>query len=121
MVWNKKKKTDIVDYASLYKRGIIPKPIPQKNEEGLVDYSKKQEVSSNDNFLNSLASVGNSINLHPSPGELTTGLRKARSKNILESQLSEMKIKLDDSEYKIKILTEKVLELEKRMNNSQRG
>ncbi|PIN89884.1 hypothetical protein COU60_02205 [Candidatus Pacearchaeota archaeon CG10_big_fil_rev_8_21_14_0_10_34_76] len=68
-------------------------------------------VSSNES-VNSLNSSSSGVS---SSGSITDSLRVARreNKDHLRTEINELKIKLDDSNYKIDILMEKVRELER--------
>lgn len=121
MGWFKRKGSDVIDLSNMQKRGLLPESVPEKNEEGVVDFSSSSEVSpsasssSGDlDFLSGLAgaSASTQTNVQSSPGPVTSSLRMSRQKHQLEAQVNEMKLKMDDNEYRIGQLNEKIKELE---------
>lgn len=132
MGWLRKNKgPDVVDLSDMQKRGLLPKPTPEKNEAGVVDLSSKRDSSSSGNFdfLGHLAGAGigetgdSSIvsDLRPSPGPVISSLRSARQRGQLNSDINEMRLKMDDNEFKLSSLIEKIKEIESRIDEIERG
>ena len=110
----RKRKPDVVDFTSSSRRTVPKVSNSSKLNNGVVDFSStnsqtnKSISSSPDmNFLSNLAGAENS-----SSGSVTDSLRNARQKNQMSQELNEMKLKLEDNDYKLNSLVEKVKELE---------
>ena len=120
----KKKSPGVVDLSDMQKRGLL-NSVPEKNADEIIDYSKREGSVENisqtqeNNFLSNLAGANtdSSTQNFPSPGPVTSSLRAARRSGQLDQQVSELKIKLEDAEYKIGSLTEKIKELELRLRD----
>ena len=101
-----KKKGDpsVIDLTDMQKRGLLSVPTPEKNDEGVVDFSSSQPTqpsSSAGDFLSNLADIGKSTeNIQPSPGPIISSLRTARQKSLSYARIHELKLKLDDNDYK---------------------
>lgn len=124
MGWFKKRRdSDVVDFSLMQKKGLIPEAARKANEQGIVDLrtaSSSGNSGSSEDFLSSLAGVGNSNNSSYSSGSITESLRAARRKNNLTGTslgLNEMKIKLEDAEYRIRALESRIRELEGKLRS----
>jgi len=100
---------DVIDLVDMQRRGILKKSAEQ-NEDEFVDFSKQSSSQttqssqpSSFDFLNSLASVSS-----PAVSEQTTKLDDA--------QITNLKIKLEDLEYKLERFTERIAALEQKLN-----
>ena len=119
--FRRKNSVDVVDLTDMQKRGLLPTKMPKANEEGIVDYSRKIETSANANnsdgldFLSNLAKA----NLDPSPGPITSSLREARQKTQIEAEINHLKLKLDDNEYRISEVNQKIKRLEAKLKEME--
>jgi len=118
MGWFRKKSgPEIIDLTDMQKRGLLPAAVPEANEHGIVDLSSGSTQASSSSssgdmdFLSGLAGVDS----HPSPGPVTSGLRAARHGVKTDARVNEMKLKIDDNEYKISQLSERIMELEAKL------
>ena len=111
--------SELIDFTEMYKRGLMKKPSESTSTE-VVDMgssgssssgSSSSSASSDLGFLSNLAGAGDS------PGPVTSGLRVARKMHQENAQVNEMKLKLEDNEYKIRKLHEKVKELDMKIRN----
>ena len=139
MGWFRKKKSgDFIDYTEMYRRGLLP---PQKHEigkDGVIDFSKRQIKSAHQfsgmynqpsqspipqttqtqkeddpsglNFLNNLASADSTNVINP----ITSQVRDA-SRTIDHESFNELKLKIDDNEYRIREMEAKIIELESQL------
>ncbi len=120
----KKKRNEIIDFSDMYKRGWI-KAADNEFEGGeeIIDLTKKPvsvpsnftQTNSDMDFLTGFAqaSTSNSDN-----NSVVDSLRIARreSGDHLRTEINELKIKLDDANFKIETLTGKIRELERKIN-----
>lgn len=122
-----KGRNEVIDFTALQKRGLIKKEEPKKSElqiskDGYINLSQKKEqeiVSSeiapqnNNQFdmLNSLASAGNA----DSEENSQSGLMKQQSAQISPEDIQGLTVKLDDLEYKINNLIDRIIALESKM------
>lgn len=131
MVWPWKKGHDVVDLTKM--RHLLPTHTDEDVE--IVDLSaqkRPQNYSNNSGdsgagalgALGSLASAGATSysTLTPSPGPITEGLREARDakKEKLKAVFNEMRLKLDDNEFKMKDVVGKLNEMERRIKELER-
>ena len=108
-LFKKKSKQEVVDFSLMHKRGLLPKEESHRQKEFAdLRTSKKTEVV--DDFLSSLAGASSN-----SPGPITESLRESRRRINAGSEISELRLKLDDNEFKMKSLIERVKEIERRM------
>jgi len=122
--FGKKNNKEVIDFTELQRRGVIREQ-SVKNEPDVVDLSSisgssvNSESSSNPagDFLSSLAGVGASEGANFG-SSVTDSLRDARARNV-NPQINEIKIKVEDNEYKLKDLSEKILELERKLREIQ--
>jgi hypothetical protein len=107
----KKKRNEIID---LTKDERIRSGLGKKSTSS--DYVKVPTTSESkeDDFLSGLAGAGN---FESSPGPITNSLRDARKRISLNNELNELRLKLDDSDFKLRNLVEKVREIERRMDD----
>ena len=110
----RKKKPDVIDFTSGSKRNI-PEVRNSPADSEVVDFSSSSSSSSSTSssdvdFLGHLAGADTS-----SSGSVTDSLRTARQRNQMDKELSEMKLKLDDNDYKLNNIVQKVKELEMRL------
>jgi len=97
---------DVIDLVDMQKRGILKKS-PEQKEDDFVDFSKQSTQSSppsSFDFLNSLANASS-----PTVSEQTTKLDDA--------QIANLKVKLEDLEYKLDRFTERIAALESKLSN----
>lgn len=112
MSFFKKKGVEIVDLTDMEKRGLLEKSKKISGSSGdMIDFSSKSENLGNPagDFLSNLAGVGNT-------GSVTDSLRTARKRNIENSELNEMRLKMDDNDFKLNSLIERVKELERKLD-----
>ena len=137
VLFRKKKGSEIIDFTELYKRERpkIQRASSQLARDGVVDFSSGYSTSdlnrsdSASDFLSGLAGAGESSGpsnnevkpLYPSPGPVTSSLRRARSEANFGDKINEMRLKLDDSDYKLNSLIEKMKELELRIREMEMG
>lgn len=128
-LFGRKKGPEIIDFSDMQKRGLLPAGVPKADEQGVVDFSSVSQTqtgllsegnsgSGGDDFLSNLAGVGartEPSEVQPSPGPVTSSLRLARQKGQLDKHVNEMRLKIDDNEYKIRKLSERVMELEEKL------
>lgn len=124
MGWlSKKKGEDVIDLSQMQKREHIPR---QESSVAKPTLDLSSQRGSPSDFLSSLARVGNAQPSTP-PREASSGsvqyggaiaaqLRAARAGGFVE--VNELKLKLDDANYKIERLERKVRELEERLRMS---
>lgn len=121
------KKNDVIDFSYLQKRGVLrEREAREKESNDVVDFrpsvnqGSESSVSSNSSgssgernfpdmgFLSGLASASTSgSNEGPTPVPTFNG--------DSELAMNEMKLRLEDSEYKIELLEGKIRELEKKL------
>jgi hypothetical protein len=132
----KKRSVDVLDLTDMQRRGLLKKedvrqaPLVSATTEGFVDFSSSStdptssqsqfndsssftnsnQTSPAGDFLSNFADIGNSTLTENS---ITDNLRDARKKNLVGNEVNELKIKLDDAEFKISSLTQRVAELER--------
>ena len=119
--FKKKRSVDVVDLTDMQRRGLLKTSIPEKNEEGIVDLSSSSSSPAGD-FLSSLAGFGANSSverIHPSPGPIISNLRAARQRGLADTKINELKLKLDDNDYKLNTLIERVKELEDRLKEKR--
>lgn len=106
----RKKKQDVIDFSLMQKKGFLRES--KANEREVIDFSgnSAKTDSGGFDFLSGLANAGGSS------GTVTESLREARRKKIESSEINELRLKLDDSDFKLKTLTERIKELERRLN-----
>ena len=118
MGWFKKNKGEFVDLTKLRDQGILRRSqdIASKedsvnlNGEDIVDLSSNMDgVSNAGDFLSNLAGVGSSNDKESS--SVVENLRVARQGSVLGSEL---KIKLEDIEYKLERFMERLDKLEEK-------
>ncbi|NCO11686.1 hypothetical protein CO038_01510 [Candidatus Pacearchaeota archaeon CG_4_9_14_0_2_um_filter_39_13] len=124
MAWPWKKKGEVVDLTKM--RHLLPK---NTEEVEIVDLSSKKEVKeSADSGLSALSALGGRANVKTnysgldSPGPITSGLRDARDarKEKLKAVFNEMRLKIEDNEYKMRDVVGKMGEMEKRIKELER-
>ena len=119
-LFTKKHKPDIVDFTVLEKRGILQKTMPERNpqifDRGSAIFGQKQNenISEEVDFLSSLAGAGASSGSGNS-GSVVDSLREARRKNSFQSEISDLKVKLDNQDFKIDNLHDKLKEIERKL------
>ncbi len=117
----KKKGPEIVDFTSSLGKRVSNSVASSENAEELLDFSSSpssqssggsvgSSTSPNMDFLSNLAGADNI-----SSGSVTDSLRNARQKNQMSQELNEMKLKLEDNDYKLNSVVEKVKELEMKL------
>jgi hypothetical protein len=124
-LFGRKKSSEVVDLSDMQKRGLLKREarIPESNTSGVVDFSSSsgssstgKDVSRDVDFLSGLAGAGVDLRgSNESYGNVTDSLRAARRRNIASADLNEMKLKVDDNEFKIEQLNEKIKELEMKL------
>ena len=107
-----KRKSEVIDFTGSVGKRISRSVASSETSGDLIDFSSS--TSPNMDFLGSLAGADNS-----SSGSVTNSLRNARQKNQRSQELNEMKLKLDDNDFKLNSVVEKVKELE--MKLKERG
>ena len=108
--FKKKNKQEIVDFSLMQKRGLLNREdIRQKETINLGISNNKTEVV--DDFLSNLAGASSS-----SSGPITESLREARKRNNTNAEINELRLKLDDNDFKLKSLIERIKELERRID-----
>ncbi len=110
----KKKKPELIDYSLMQKHGFIPAQVAQKD---IIDLRKENSTESNSSgfdFLGSLAGAGAS-SINDSPGPLTESLREARKKSGFNAEINQLKVQIDNHDFKIDNLHNKIIELEKKL------
>jgi|SRR3989344_2354108 len=132
------KRREVLDLTKLQKRGILPKQLPETDNEGIVDFTSSSSASSSVpsssssstssssaansfNFLNSLAgasspslnSNNNSSSVEASDSDLSGRLRAARRAKLAE--FNEMKSRLENVEYKLERLLERLSGIEDKL------
>lgn len=120
----RKGRNDVIDFTALQKRGLIKKEEPKKSDikitkDGYLALSEKKEqeiinsevnpASNPFDMLSSLASAGNSEN--------PQSLMQQQSAQISPEDIQNLAVKLDDLEYKLERLMEKIAEIENKMKN----
>lgn len=125
MVWPWKKRNEVVDLTKM--KNLLP---ANTEEVEIVDLSAKKtpEIEKENSGVSALGSLGSLANagkpdtLTPAPGPITAGLRDARDakKEKLKAVFNEMRLKIDDTDYKTRNLLGKVDELEKRIKELER-
>jgi len=115
---------DFIDYTMLQKRGFLKKAPEAKsdikvNSDGMIDFTQMQNTSSNAStntastssspfdFLNSMAGVGAS-----SPSSIPAIFSSSSDTN---SELNALKFKLEDTEYKLERLVERLAKIEEKL------
>lgn len=133
MAWLRKKGLDTIDYTLLAKRGLIKKPEEKPlsfkvDSRGMVDLTQVKDerrmgdsnsTSSNSdgnianpfNFLDNLGNSSSSSSL--SPDFLAPNPRTNES----DAEISSLKIKIDDLEYKLAQLVDKLIMIESKLSN----
>lgn len=135
----KKKGVEVIDFTDMQRRGLLKKEKSfNSNEDGgdFIDFSvssSKSHGSLTENHDSNSSSNSNSIssdlssdgfvdffgNSTPTKSSsVADSLREAR-RNLGSSEVNELRLKLDDAEFKIGMLSDKILELERRI--SERG
>lgn len=115
MAWFGKRKSDVIDMTRM--RHLLPASSDNEVEE--IDLSNVQKpASSGTSSFDFLGSLASAQNLESSSGPITESLRDARRAKM--GGVNELKIKLEDSEYKINDLTNRVREMEKRLRELER-
>jgi hypothetical protein len=124
-IFGKKRSVDVIDLSDMKKRGLLPDKIPNKDPSGVVDFSFdssniSKRVGSDsdgsigsDDFLSNLAGVGGGV--AESPGNVTSSLRAARARVQSNVHVNELKLKIDDNEFKVGRLEERIKELERKL------
>ncbi|MDP4039661.1 MAG: hypothetical protein Q8P57_03725 [Candidatus Pacearchaeota archaeon] len=116
-----KKNVDVVDLADMRRRGLLKENSGGSRiseSSGITDFTSSVSSSNNTDtvnldFLGNLA--GASVNSE-SPGRITDSLRTARLRNRENSEIHELKIRLDDNNFKLNSAIERIRELERRLN-----
>ena len=124
-----KGRNEVIDFTALQKRGLIKKEEPKKSElqiskDGYINLSQKKEqeiVSSeiapqNNNpfdMLNSLASAGNADSEENSQSTQTT----QQTSQVSSLDFQNLSVKLEDLEYKLERLMDKIAEIEAKIKN----
>ncbi len=117
----KKKGPEIVDFTSSLGKRVSNSVASSENAEELLDFSSSPSSQSSNNSVSSSASPNMDFlsNLagadNISSGSVTDSLRNARQKNQMSQELNEMKLKLEDNDYKLNSVVEKVKELEMKL------
>ena len=124
MSWFKKKRDnyDSIDFTELQKRKILKEKI---SSEGIIDMNSSASSvnsssgsDSNFGFLSNLARAGsvksNNLDMTKSPS-ISDSLREARRKSMIGTEINELRIKLEDNEYKLSNLVDKVRQLEEKL------
>ena len=112
-----KRKGGVIDYTLLKKKGFLE----DKSETDEINKTEKMKTDKEGfldlgdspspfDFLDNTQNSGISSDRQPLPDNSDSG-----SGN---SEISELRIKLDDAEYKIKLLEDRIKELEKNWNQS---
>lgn len=100
-----RKKRDYVDLSELKRRGILKVPEIRKNatitKEGFVDFTQNQEKTNTLSFLDNFATSTTASN--------TDNLSSIVNKN---DDFNALKIKIDDLEYKLERLIERLEKIE---------
>jgi len=119
-----KRRSEVVDLSDMQRRGLLPtSPPPEADERGIVDFSKSSQTipqssstpTINMDFLSSLAGAGvNSSSANS--GSVTDSLRDARKRNHESAEINELRLKLEDNEYKMRNMSDKIRELEEKIN-----
>jgi len=122
-LFRRKKGSEVIDFTNLYNRGLI-KQSGESAENDVVDLSTNQSqntFSNSDDFLSGLAGVGAGADTQVQTserigaGSITSSLRKARQEASIHAKFNEIKLKIDDTDYKLNNLIEKVKEIEHRV------
>ena len=127
--FSRKRSPDVVDLTDMRIRGMLPDKLEviETDKEGMIDFSSQVSSKRGDSstgsagdFLSSLAGVGASAAASSSSGGVTESLRTARRRNIGNAEINELRIRLEDSEYKINKLSQRIMELESKIRNMVR-
>lgn len=127
MIWPwKKSGRDVIDLTKM--RHLIPSDSESfQSDIEIVDLSNnagKQETASPLSALGNLANAARAEEgyLRDSPGPITSGLREARDarKEKLRAVFNEMRVKVDDNDYKLTDLMSKMRDMEKRLKEIER-
>jgi len=118
-----RRKNEVVDLTIMRDRGIL-KDVSQEKEDEFVDFSSSQNQTAQNSgsfdFLSSLATgADSSLTSESSPGPITESLRDARKRGI-GADLNEMRIKLEDTEYKLNNALRRIQELERKTRELER-
>ncbi|MCH7568100.1 MAG: hypothetical protein IIA87_01645 [Nanoarchaeota archaeon] len=122
-LFRRKKGSEVIDFTNLYNRELI-KQSGESAENDVVDLSTNQSqdtFSNSDDFLSGLAGVGAVADTQVQTSErigagpITSSLRKARQESNIHAKFNEIKLKIDDTDYKLNNLIEKVKEIEHRV------
>ena len=129
MVWFRKK--DVVDLTRLQKQGILQKvkEIESQGDDSVMDLSPSTPTSSSEDSNPLAGFFGNmdtgasasttETNLSETKyGSYTDRLRAARSAKV--SDINALKIKLEDTEYKLERALEKISIIESRLEEFER-
>ena len=113
----RKRKLDVVDFTSSPRRAVPEARSRPEINSDVVDFSSSSSAvssssSPNIDFLSNLAEADNS-----SSGSVTDSLRNARQKNQVSKELNEMKLRLEDNDYKLNSIVQKVKELEMKLRD----
>ena len=115
MEWFRKNRPDTVDFTKLQR--TVKSESVDIVDLGKTNASNKSisSTTASSDFLSSLANVGSTGNATSGLG-VTGNLREARRRNLVGSEVNELKIKLEDTEYKLRNLTDKVRQLEEKIS-----
>ena len=140
MGWFKKKGVDVVDLGEMQRKGYLRGDSGEVDEEGIVDLGVSPVASSSESsspptpsggsmfgMLDSLAGAGNSSSESSSGGEsgvtsfgssggYSDKLKVARGSRLAE--FNSMKVKMEDIEYKVDKMIERLEALEARLMGS---
>ncbi len=110
-----KKQNDVIDFTEMQRREVT-----KKSPEKMIDFSSKVNPSQSSNgdpndFFGSLAGANNASS-NSYGDSIIDNLREARQRNQNGSvAFNEMKIKLEDAEFRISQLSERVRQLETKL------
>ncbi len=122
--FKKKRGADIIDFTNMMKRGLISPADNKSGEHEVIDFSSSRNAfpssspignsNGGDDFLSGLAGAGD---VEQSPGPITDSLRLARRRNTESSDIRELRLKIDDNDFKLNNLIEKVREIERKIRD----
>ena len=119
MRWFNKKRTEVVDFALMQKRGLLPTE-PQTSEKELMDFRQAKTLpvapsnESSFDFLNSMATAS-SNDIITSQSSIANSLRDARKKAGFNAEVNQLKVQQDNLDYKINTVMDKIVEIERKL------
>lgn len=117
-LFKKNSSLDVVDFTALQKRGILDKAIKEEqidNEQSIKILQPAAAPSQSTFQTNPQASQGSDMF---SAMDSLAGSQSSSSNNLSDSDLSSLKLKVEDLEFKLERLLEKLETLENSINHT---